>query len=680
MWLVNLDNKEIEGCSSAMMSSLHGSHLVCLTNDQIILVQANCNGGADRSKGQPLEIPITSIRGIAHSKEGKFYIEPGRASGIGSGRLWMELGDEVMAAAMHQTILRLMYDLKEEEAYYRDRSYSSGSNSGRVRSVRSHHNNPPPSLIGMGKLPATHSFNKRMRCDSMPAAHISGLSNSRFRTGSEGEHTLRRSPRNNSLRCRNGPSSPGMRNRLLKPLGRRNSFLHHHHHHHTSHVIHNHISSVTCSCNTSSTESSSEHLNNIVGYPDFTSLMAYDSAAFEEFSNVHSPLQNGLRSIQRIKTINRPPSHFQDNWNPTVRESQHCSCCSVRNSQLSSYDDISRIPIRHEMAPPPPEIDPPHFPFNHSSSSNAVHEYVNYSPPSRTNSVEESENCSTPASSLSSSPRQASSILQASEPNNEDFHSSGEPCSEKDCEEQALSTPPAPSSPKSQSPLPTDEVTHPDEYTAMNYDGSFYPHQLKPILQPKNTFLSKVASFAGLSSHSRSSSATDDAEYTPMAATYDLKLTSPSSIVEGYVPMRSFVRSVPQDIGSRRKSMPDTGYRYSRTHRSSPPLPDDLASCQHFCQDCCDRPRRHQVFQPSVNYGTNSKSSRDCSNLHQDDLKSQLGLTPDIWLLLLVTPRDFRLRVLQARLMKSHSTCNCCIKKFAKLKKPYQIPSMTLQI
>ena len=625
MWLVNLENKDLEGYNGSVMSSLHGPHLVCLTSDQMILVQANCNGGADRSKGEAVEIPIASIRGIAHNKEGKFYIEPGRASGIGSGRLWMELGDEIIAASMHQTILRLMYDLKEEEAYnYRGRSFSSGSNSGRVRSLRSHHNNPPPSLVGMGKATGAHSLSKRLRCDSMPASRASCLNNSRLRTGSEGEHTLRRPSRHNSLRCHNGSTSPGMRSRLLKLPSRRSSFLHHPHHH-PGLVVHKPVVSFSCSCNTSSNESSTEHLNNIVGYTDFSSLMAYDSAALEEFLNGNSTIQNGFHPGHR-KSQNRPANHYQENCIFSVPEGRHCSCCSAHNSQLS-VDDISRIPIRHEMAPPPPEIDPPHHPF--ISSSAAANDDANLSITPKPESVGESENFSSPPSSVSSRP--STPALQAAEFSDECNPSMEN--SERDCKRQSACISPLSSSPQSRSPPPPPNDTSPnvpDEYTPMNNNCSLYPHQIVPSSQQKvsnASFLSKVASFTGFSSHSRSSSFAGDQEYTPMAAPIsDTKITSPPTTVEGYVPMKPFVKSIPQDIGSRRKSIPDTSYRQSRLHRSSPTLNDELATCQPFCQQCYDRARRQYMSQSPAASAVSPKSCLDSINNLQEDIEKSIGI------------------------------------------------------
>ena len=587
MWHVVLENKDLDGCNNGVVSKLHGPHLVCLTNDQMILVQANCNGGADRSRGQALEIPITSIRVCGHKKEGMFFIEPGRASGIGNGRLWMDLGDEVMTAGMHQTIVQLMYDLKEQEAINsRSRSNSSGSTSGRVRSVRSHHNNPPPSLVGMGKV--SLPFHKRIRCESMPASHVSGSKISRLRTGSEGEHTLRRPARINSLRCHNGLSSPGMRSRVLKQ-GRRSSFLHHHQqYHHVTQVIHKPLSSYSGSCNASSTESSSEHLNSIVGYTDFSSLIAYDGAVMDEIVSCHSPFQNGVHCLGGNKPKPRRPNHYHENWSAPIQESQssrlHCTCCASHFScsQLT-VDEMSRM-FRSDFAPPPPEMDPPHNPFIQSSS--APHDYENFSIPSRTHSIDENESCSEATSSLSSSPRQISALP----PTQNCEISSTEHPSEQNHEDHFAT--PSSSSPKRQSPVTLSSgPSVSDDYTPMSSENSHkYPHQTMTTTQPKasnSSIFSKFASFAGFSNHSRSSSASLDSEYTPMASGLSGCKASQPSLSEGYVPMRPFmVKSMPQDVGGRRMSMPDTTYRHptGRGHRSSPPLCNEAPPCQHGCQ------------------------------------------------------------------------------------------------
>uniref|UniRef100_H2Y5G4 Insulin receptor substrate 1 n=1 Tax=Ciona savignyi TaxID=51511 RepID=H2Y5G4_CIOSA len=145
MWQVVLENKELETSNSNL--SLHGPHRICLTHDSMVFIASH-----DRTGTTPTEILITNIRVCGH-KENTFFIEPGRASGIGNGKLWMDVGDEAMAAQMHTTMLNVMYALRQEEANnsYRGRSNSSGSNSGRTRNTRSH-NNPPPSQIGMGKM------------------------------------------------------------------------------------------------------------------------------------------------------------------------------------------------------------------------------------------------------------------------------------------------------------------------------------------------------------------------------------------------------------------------------------------------------------------------------------------------------------------------------------------------
>ena len=110
MWHVTVENKDMVGGKTSPVTSLHGAHRVCLTHDQMVFVPATNTGSRDYSRGETIEIPITKIRVCGH-KEGMFFIQPGRSSGIGHGNLWLDLGDEVMAANMHQTILKVMYTL-----------------------------------------------------------------------------------------------------------------------------------------------------------------------------------------------------------------------------------------------------------------------------------------------------------------------------------------------------------------------------------------------------------------------------------------------------------------------------------------------------------------------------------------------------------------------------------------
>ena len=631
MWHVVLENRDLDGCRSNIMIRLHGPHLVCLTHDQMILIQANSNGGRDSTKDDPLEIAITSIRVCGHTKEGMFFIEPGRASGIGSGRLWMDLGDEVMAASMHKTFLSLMYDLNHEEDPYRNRSYSSGSNSSRARTVRSHHNNPPPSLIGMGKV--IHPFSsKRIRCDSMPAPHVAGLNDSRMRTGSEGEHTLRRPTRGNSTRSHSGSSSPGMRSRLLRLHGRRSSFVfrsHLHHHHHVAHVSHNYTWSYSEGGNLSSTESSSEQLNNLVGMGDFSALLPYDGASADDFLD-HG--QNVLPCSQRSNSICRRSKHHQGNWTPPIQESSECRCrcgshCQTQVSRLPPHNDGNGlIQLHPELVPPPPDIEPPQNP-NKLSAHSAVQEYNNYSSYFRTQSFDETTVCSTDISSLSSSPRQTQS-------KHEEYGIPGERTSVHDSEEHLAPTSQS-ASPKQQSPIcaSSESPLSQDDYTLMNYNGPpRYPHQSIPATKPKNSssILSKVASFTGLSPSSKIQAT--DQEYANVSASSSDFKTSSCHSRDGYVPMRCFsVRSMPRDINSRRRSMPDTSYRggFSRNHRASPPTNESLThAIGQGCHDCAAMQKRPCNKAHSYSSQSSLNKSSTCQNC-LDETKGEVPVKKD---------------------------------------------------
>nr|XP_002128395.1 insulin receptor substrate 1-like [Ciona intestinalis] len=327
IWQVVLENKELEMSSSNL--SLHGQHRICLTHDSMVFVACN-----DRCNNTPAEILITNIRLCGH-KENMFFIEPGRASGIGNGKLWMDVGDDAMAAQMHTTILNVMYALRQEEAScsYRGRSNSSGSNSSRTRTTRTHHN-PPPSQIGMGKI----SSAKRNRCDSLPASHVVGLQDSRLRTGSEGENTMKRPLRYNSMRLTYGSTSPGMRNRLTPTYKRMSQH----------HVSHSHTSSLPGSCNSSSTASSTEHINHDFssGYMSSSitcSAHTSEPTSADEYGS-NSPTQTYIRKQQSSRSI----ADTQTACTPPIQEDGgYCPTCS------------HTFHPRHGTAPPPLTLNPP---------------------------------------------------------------------------------------------------------------------------------------------------------------------------------------------------------------------------------------------------------------------------------------------------------------------------------
>lgn len=537
MWHISLDNKELDGGKSKTASRLHGPYLACLTHDQLILIQANNKGGPNQNCCEPVEIPITSIRMCGLYKERMFF-EPGRASGIGSGRLWINVHDELMAHNMNDTILNMMYMKQEEGASYRNRSYSSGSNSSRSRSIRSHI--PPPSVVGMRKVgPAVSS--KRLRCESLPATHFAGLHDPRFRTGSEGETTLRKSSRFNGNRSYTGSVSPAMRNRLHM-MRRRNSFAH------RRQQNNSHASSFSGSVIASSTSSSAEQLSNVSTNSELSSLVSYDGINFDEFPVSCTPVSVGLQSTQRNGSISRHTKRYTNNWTSPIREGlesfQHtCSCSSNVHSQFP--ESTSHFLMSSEKIPPPPDVDPPRVPNNYANTF--VH--------TRAQSLDENGTNSTSASSLSSSPNELISLFKNSLTSNH----------QREDENHLVSS--LPPTPKRQSPLTLYSATLISIETKIQNNDQ-YPHQ-------KISSNRQQASSTSSKSLRRNQS---DLEYTPMSLG-----SVNTKISDGYVPMRSYsIRSNSQDIRYRRRSTPDVAFRNSvSTH---PQI--ELNSVQSVCVNC----------------------------------------------------------------------------------------------
>ena len=569
MWHVTVENKDMVGGKTSPVTSLHGAHRVCLTHDQMVFVPATNTGSRDYSRGEPIEIPITKIRVCGH-KEGMFFIQPGRSSGIGHGNLWLDLGDEVMAANMHQTILKVMYTLNQDETNkIRERSYSSGSNANRARSLRTHHNNPPPSQIGMGKAP-----NNRIRCDSLPVTNLGGGNDSRLRTGSEGEHTMKKPPRICNFRTSSGPASPGMRSRKLVHHSKRG---YHQPTQHLHNVSHTHSASLSGSCNGSSPTSSTECLS--ISSNTTESLALSSSAYYSTGSRPTPPLSNASDGTLAANPANKetvlsdlaelqgfPPQDVTGSY-----ERHYCTSCFAHIPYFDSRNETVYAFFSAELAPSPPDIAPPH-PVIAASPTNGP-EYVNISVHSRTQSADEYMSTDTAFSSLSASP-QASNLS-----NHQTKRSSSEIYALKNNSGEA-------------------DISL-DEYTSMDTSNSAgrYPHQKKfgSVQKPNPSLISRIASITGVSSESRKKSIAVETDYTPMIPT-----TTPSSKtliapVHDYVPMRSFVakRSNPQDI--RRRSIPDSYPRHSAgSSRSSPPYDfspgekfyESGSIMQNLCYEC----------------------------------------------------------------------------------------------
>ena len=596
MWHVNVDNKDLKETKSGGSTSLHGPHRVCLTHDQIVFVPANNNGGTDSSRGTPIEIPITSVRIFGH-KEGMFFIEPGRASGIGKGKLWLDLNDEVMADYMHQTILQVMYAINQEESGgYRGRSYSSGSNSSRTRSIRTHHNNPPPSQIGMGKVSGA---NNRLRCDSLPVWHAGDGSDPRFRTGSEGEHTMKKPHRGKS----GASSSAG---RLMLSHNKR---LNHHFYHYYNHsYYHSHAASLSGSCNGSSPTSSSEYLNvnpNVTesltstSNPHMQNPTAPDDSQNDDYASILPHSDKSQYSSSKEAGLNElseyQDSHFSTYVGAGRYDSHYCSNCFAHIPYSHLRNNISFLTT--ERAPSPPDVDPPSNPCVVSPSSNES-EYVNTAVHSRDHSMDESLSCDTAFSSLSASPQQL--FLNSNYFGNITFAKN----------KMSPQSEPISSSPKSH--LNAAELSSADEYTVMDLSSSNskYPHQnLSETIQKQSSSIFSKLALKTIASESRKKCQTlDDSDYTVMASAVSTAKVQAIN-KHDYVPMRSFMsqQSMPQDICYRRRSIPDLPHRASNSssYRSSPPYgfsPGEkfyeLGTAQSLCQDCQLQLQNHRSSKP----------------------------------------------------------------------------------
>lgn len=161
--------------------NLIGVYRLCLTNKTLGFVKLNSDAAA-------VVLQLMNIRRCGHS-ENFFFIEVGRSAVTGPGEFWMQVDDSVVAQNMHETILEAMKAMSEE---FRPRSKSqSSSNCSNPISVpvrtRHHHNNLPPSQVGLGR---------RFRAESVTATSPAGPGRHshsfRVRASSDGEGTMSR--------------------------------------------------------------------------------------------------------------------------------------------------------------------------------------------------------------------------------------------------------------------------------------------------------------------------------------------------------------------------------------------------------------------------------------------------------------------------------------------------------
>ena len=447
---------------------------------------------------------------------------------------------------------------------------------------------------------------KRLRCDSLPVTHLVGLHDPRFRTGSEGEHTLR-SSRCHSIRSHNGSISPGMRNRLWM-MRRRNSFAHHRQHHH---VTYSHTSSHSGSLIASNASSSAEQIDS-----DLSLSATSDGVLLDELSCSNTSPPSSFLSVQRNGSMTRHAKRYTGNWTSPIRERletpPHDCICSSMCGQSHFSDAAGRFAIS-EQAPPPPEVDPPRNPLDLKCNR----EYVNTCYHAKARSLDENSCSSIQDSSLSSSPHQNSS---STKPECDSFSSASEPVQ---LEVPSFPDSSLPSTPKRRSP-PVSPTTassvnnpHPEEKFQ---EDNRYPHQKispnpEPNLTSGSSFLSKITSSL---THSRDSPS--DFEYTPMTSgSSELK-----SSIDGYVPMRSYpLRSTPKDIRGRRRSTPDVS---GRNIGPSPP-PCERNSTRSICNICrgcistlsvknppCSKSPKPSLGQTTVTVASNESPNLAVSN------------------------------------------------------------------
>lgn len=197
VWQVNVKTK---GLGSSR--NITGPHRLCLTASALTLVKMH----TDQENPETLEFPLMSIRRCGHS-DCFFFMELGRSSVTGSGELWMQTEDTVIAQNMHETILGAMKTSRNKEelgAFARPRSSSTSENSKPITHKR------PAHAVG----PAPHaSTSCRDRCDSMPTSRSRNSSESHGETsGLTRTHTAESAARPHSAYGRTYSVSPPSNN------------------------------------------------------------------------------------------------------------------------------------------------------------------------------------------------------------------------------------------------------------------------------------------------------------------------------------------------------------------------------------------------------------------------------------------------------------------------------------
>ncbi|KAK4468898.1 hypothetical protein MN116_008058 [Schistosoma mekongi] len=123
-WSVNVHFKPKDYTSVCLIPNSNGSHYLCLTSTEILLIQGNL-------RVPKLIILYRFIRQCISRRDGQFRLYTGRASPIGECEIIFELADYVEAQYVHEQCARLMHQSSRNKPSLSVSSLSSSSSSKR---------------------------------------------------------------------------------------------------------------------------------------------------------------------------------------------------------------------------------------------------------------------------------------------------------------------------------------------------------------------------------------------------------------------------------------------------------------------------------------------------------------------------------------------------------------------
>ncbi|CAH8603098.1 unnamed protein product [Schistosoma margrebowiei] len=135
-WFVNVHFKPKDYTSACLIPNNNGSHYLCLTCTEILLIQGNL-------RIPKLIILYRFVRQCVSRRDGQFRIYTGRASPIGECEIIFQLADHTEAVYVHEQFTRLMHQASVNTPSLSLSSSSSSSNSGWNRFGYSQNNLPP---------------------------------------------------------------------------------------------------------------------------------------------------------------------------------------------------------------------------------------------------------------------------------------------------------------------------------------------------------------------------------------------------------------------------------------------------------------------------------------------------------------------------------------------------------